>query len=131
MKLLWREWPRLREKIGKKKKKLLLLDFDGTLVGIDPAFEILDDEEATELQNTTGGSRYRNHGRPWSRHRIRRSKPPEQVAEFGALYEHAKREEGVVDFDDLVVYAANLFEDADREEAHGFQIERVVLELEP
>lgn len=34
MTLLWREWPRLRRLVIAKKKKLLLLDFDGTLVPI-------------------------------------------------------------------------------------------------
>jgi trehalose 6-phosphate phosphatase len=31
---LWAAWPRLRKKIKSTRKKLLLLDFDGTLVGI-------------------------------------------------------------------------------------------------
>jgi trehalose-phosphatase len=34
MKSLWKEWPRLKRRIGEAPRRLVLLDFDGTLVGI-------------------------------------------------------------------------------------------------
>ncbi len=36
MRLLWRDWPAIKKRLLSNKKKLLMLDFDGTLVSIAP-----------------------------------------------------------------------------------------------
>src|SRR5207245_2013953 len=51
-----------------------------------------------------------NHGSEWSRCRARREKPGQSIQEFGATYQALKQTEGVVDFDDLLVYTVQLFE---------------------
>ena len=81
----------------------------GRLVGIEPDFEVLDDEEQVELATRVARSAgVHNHRRQWGSQRLRTVLPKPAVAEFGAVYEEAKRQAGVVDFDDLIVYAAEL-----------------------
>jgi DNA helicase-2/ATP-dependent DNA helicase PcrA len=81
----------------------------GPLVGIEPDFELIDEDEQKELAREALGSDAGIEG--WSRARIRRLTPSPRVAEVGASYEEAKRAQNVVDFDDLVVYTAQLFEE--------------------
>jgi len=79
----------------------------GRAVGIEPDFELIDSEEQKEFARETLGSDTGLEG--WSRARIRLLSPSSRVADVGEAYEAAKREANVVDFDDLVVYAAELF----------------------
>jgi trehalose-phosphatase len=59
MKSLWLDWPKLKRKVRSSKKKLLLLDFDGTLVPIaqHPQDVVLDQRTAKAL-NDLGRSRF-------------------------------------------------------------------------
>lgn len=83
----------------------------GTLVGIDPDFQILDQEESEELgAQVAAGLGVMNRVESWGRTRCRRRTPGPALATFGAAYEDAKRAEGLVDFDDLVAYPAEILE---------------------
>jgi len=81
----------------------------GDLVGIDADFEILDQEErdefAAEVARTLGINN-RVHG--WSTGRLRQRDMGESLRSFGEAYEDAKRADGLVDFEDLVVYPARI-----------------------
>ncbi len=84
----------------------------GDLVGIDRDFEILEREDqerlAIEVSLSSGVGDLRQR---WSYLRLRRAEiSNEKVRRFGKLYEEYKRREHAVDFDDLIVYAADLFE---------------------
>lgn len=83
----------------------------GEAVGIEPDFELIDEDEQKELALQALGSDAGLEG--WGRARIRMVTPGARVAEFGAAFETAKREANVVDFDDLVVYTAQVFETND------------------
>jgi DNA helicase II / ATP-dependent DNA helicase PcrA len=88
-----------------------LLRSHGDLIGISPEFDIIDADEsalfAAEVAARTGmGDRHVT----WARRRRRRLEMSAPIAEFGEAYESAKRGEGIVDFDDLVVYPAELLE---------------------
>jgi len=82
----------------------------GTHVGIDPEFDVLDDSEQKQLAEVVSQrGNCQNHAKDWSTQRLRLKLPTAEVAKFGALFEEAKREEGVVNFDDLIVYTVKLF----------------------
>ena len=88
-----------------------LLRAHGDLVGVSPDFEVLDQDEQEEFAEEAarlGG--VHNRSRDWSKQRLRCLLPTRPVAEFGAAYEKAKRQAGVVDFDDLIVYTAALLQ---------------------
>lgn len=91
---------------------LRMLAAHGELVGAPKEFEILDDEEREAFIATLVHERGIANGYPrWSYLRLRRlnvSQPA--VAGFGAEYQRAKFEAGVLDFDDLVVLTADLLE---------------------
>lgn len=83
----------------------------GTLVGVEPDFQILDQEESEELGTQVATSLgVANRVESWGRTRRRRQTPGDALAAFGAAYEDAKRAEGLVDFDDLVVFPADILE---------------------
>jgi DNA helicase II / ATP-dependent DNA helicase PcrA len=90
-----------------------MLRAHGAAAGINPDFEILDAQDQDELANTAAlsirvaRSRLREK---WSSSRITREPPSREVRVFGEAYEALKRKEGVVDFDDLLVYSATLLE---------------------
>lgn len=90
-----------------------ILRAHGTVVGINPDFEILDSQDQDELANTAALSirvaRSKLRER-WSSSRITREPPSREILAFGEAYEALKRKEGVVDFDDLLVYSATLLE---------------------
>jgi DNA helicase II / ATP-dependent DNA helicase PcrA len=88
-----------------------LLRSHGDLIGISPEFDILDDEQAEELATEAARSAgLSNQRAAWGSARRRRLDASARVASFGEAYEAAKRAEVVVDFDDLVVYSAELLE---------------------
>jgi DNA helicase-2/ATP-dependent DNA helicase PcrA len=94
----------------------------GDLVGIDRDFEVLDNEERNEVaEEAAREANVSNRGTRWSYLRLRRQQPHEaEVIAFGRAYEHAKRGLRSLDFDDLVVYTADLFEHhPDVGEAYG------------
>ena len=81
----------------------------GHLVGIGRDFDILDMDErrdfAAEVASRAGVA---DRIGPWSFRRLRRQSMSQPIATFGNAYEEAKREEDLVDFDDLVVYPSML-----------------------
>jgi DNA helicase-2/ATP-dependent DNA helicase PcrA len=83
----------------------------GDLVGIGGEFDFLDEDSQKELAAEAAqeaGVRQRL-GR-WSYTRLRREEADPETAAFGEVFESAKRDLDVVDYDDLVVYTADLFE---------------------
>lgn len=79
----------------------------GELLGIAPDFEIIDPEEQKDFARgvAAGGVGLLDE---WADARVRSLEPGPAVASFGSAYEAAKRREGVVDFDDLVVCTAEI-----------------------
>lgn len=89
-----------------------VLHAHGDLVGVGREFETLDDEEREALsQEAALAAGVSDRYRRWSYLRLRRREAHEaEVVRFGQAYEAAKRDRGVLDFDDLIVYTADLFE---------------------
>lgn len=89
-----------------------LLRAHGDLIGVERDFEIPDDEEQEELQELAARrAGTANRERRWSYLRLRRLEVREnEVLRWADAYEEVKRDEGVLDFDDLVVYTADLLE---------------------
>jgi DNA helicase-2/ATP-dependent DNA helicase PcrA len=88
-----------------------VLKAHGDMLGIERDFEILSEEERKQFTtDLTAGADYGDRYTRWSYLRVR-GLPVEdpEVNAFGAAYEAAKRAERVVDFDDLVVSVADLF----------------------
>jgi superfamily I DNA/RNA helicase len=88
-----------------------LLRSQGRLIGIEPEFDILDDDEAA-LFGDRGGVERRRRQLPGGMGAFPAPEAPDtpRVLSFADGYEAAKRAEGVVDFDDLLVYSAELLE---------------------
>ena len=84
---------------------LKLLQAHGDLVGIAPSFELLDEEEGPALQREIASE---NVIRDYARLRLTGQKLSDELQEFSVVYEKRKREEGVLDFDDLIVFSARL-----------------------
>jgi superfamily I DNA/RNA helicase len=83
----------------------------GDLVGIEAEFDILDQEESEELaKEVAAGLGAPNRFTSWGAARRRRGTPGDALAAYGEAYEAAKRAEGLVDFDDLVFYPAEILE---------------------
>jgi len=84
----------------------------GDLVGIDREFEIPDDEEQADLQELAAErAGTTNRERRWSYLRLRRQEVREREAlRWAEVYEALKREQNLLDFDDLIVHTADLFE---------------------
>lgn len=84
----------------------------GDLIGVGRDFEIMDDAERTELiEEVARDAVVRDRYHRASYLRLRRRLPTEpDVLAFSSAYEQAKRDNNVVDFDDLVVYTADLFD---------------------
>lgn len=90
---------------------LTVLRSHGTHVGIDPDFEILDeDEQRLQAEVAAREAGCRNVARLYSNQRLRQQLAKTDVAAFSEAYESRKRQLGVVDFDDLIVYVARLFQ---------------------
>ena len=102
----------------------------GHLVGIERDFVILDDDERTALAAEVAADAGVPHREElWSRRRLRRENVSAPVAAFGEAFEGAKRAEGVVDFDDLVVYTATLLEEKENlAAAYGSRFSHVLVD---
>jgi len=103
----------------------------GDLLGLDREFEIPDDEEQGELQELAARrAGTSNRERRWSYLRLRRQQAHEsEVVRWAQAYEEQKREQRVFDFDDLVVYAADLFEQhAALAQAYGTQYPHLLVD---
>lgn len=110
---------------------LRVLRAHGDLIGIDRDFEVLDREDQNELaaevaRDAGTGGRLRR----WSYLRLRRQNVTEEsVAAFGDAYEAAKRAASLIDFDDLIVYTADLFEaHPDVAHAYGTQFRHLLVD---
>lgn len=89
-----------------------LLRAHGGLLGLTDDFEILDDDEqeliAGEAASAAGTT---DRSRRLSYLRLRRYEPQEsEVVRFASSYQALKEERNVLDFDDLLVFAAELLE---------------------
>jgi len=110
---------------------LRVLRSHGALVGIEPDFEILDRDEqetfAAEAAHAAGARAQRGR---WSYLRLRREDViDESVGAFGRAYEAAKRAARVVDFDDLIVYTADLLEQhGEIAEAYGTRFSHLLVD---
>jgi len=91
---------------------LSILKYHGALVGLEPEFVVLDsDEQAEVAQRAALEAGVPNALRAWSYARLRREVPEARTVErFGARFQALKLEEACVDFDDLIVNVAELFE---------------------
>lgn len=83
----------------------------GELVGVSQDFDFLDDGD----QQALAGEVALRLGIPerlrrWSYLRLRRMVAKESVLVFGEAFQEAKRDAGLVDYDDLVVFTADLLE---------------------
>lgn len=107
-----------------------LLRAHGDLVGLPREFEILDQEESNALalavssrEGIADASRQCGHAR------LRRLDVPKGAAAFGEAYQADKLREAVVDFDDLVVFAADLLERyPDVARAYGSRFRHVLVD---
>src|SRR6266498_589637 len=110
---------------------LRVLRSHGRLVGIESDFEILDREDqetfAAEAAHAAGARAQRGR---WSYLRLRREDViDESVGAFGRAYEAAKRAARVVDFDDLIVYTADLLEQhGEIAEAYGTRFSHLLVD---
>jgi DNA helicase-2/ATP-dependent DNA helicase PcrA len=84
----------------------------GDLVGISRDFEIMDGREARQLAMNvaTSNSMPSKLALQFGDTRLRRGRVSEELKRFGELYQAAKRKAAAVDFDDLVVGVADLFD---------------------
>ena len=92
---------------------LQVLHAHGDLLDVGRDFETIDDQSRSSLSEEVARhagttDRYRR----WSFLRLRRRTTRDQdLLRFGRAYEAAKREQHLVDFDDLIVCTATLFEE--------------------
>jgi len=107
-----------------------ILRSHGEELEIERDFIIIDQGDRAELADQAASeARVPNHADAWSRRRLRRQEISARVAAFGEAFEAVKRAEGVVDFDDLVVYAAQLLEtNAARAAAYGARFAHVLVD---
>ena len=89
-----------------------LLRAHGNLVGVPQDFLVLEEDEAKEIQVRAaagcGLEKPRRLADQWSRCRLRKSAIPALVQRFGAAYQALKQSEGVLDYDDMIVSAAQV-----------------------
>ena len=110
---------------------LRVLRSHGALVGIDPDFEILDrDEQEAFAAEAAHAAGVRARRVDWSHFRLRREVAGDaSVVAFGRAYEAAKRAARVVDFDDLIVYSADLLEHHDEiAETYGTRFSHLLID---
>jgi DNA helicase-2/ATP-dependent DNA helicase PcrA len=107
---------------------LSVLRSHGAHVGIAPDFAVLDEQELKELADTVAAQTGDYH-HAYSEQRLRQRLHTSDVAKFAALFERAKRTAGVVDFDDLVVYVAQLFrQKADIARAYATKYQHILID---
>lgn len=89
-----------------------ILRSHGVLVGINPEFEIADSDDQKDLVvQATARAGTKDWATRWGYLRVRRQPVEEEaVARWGAAYEELKRSDDLLDFDDLLVFTADLFE---------------------
>jgi DNA helicase-2/ATP-dependent DNA helicase PcrA len=80
----------------------------GKEADIPADFDIVEGEEAAEIARNIGGSD--SLMERWSDLRLRRSRMPRHLSEFGARFQAAKYEKHLLDFDDLIVLTAETLE---------------------
>ena len=80
----------------------------GKQVGLHDEFEIIDNDEQETLCLESGLDAEDLHS--WSFLRLRGLKPTAGLLAFGNAYQQAKLKSNVVDFDDLIIYTADLLE---------------------
>jgi DNA helicase II / ATP-dependent DNA helicase PcrA len=80
----------------------------GSQIGVGHEFEIIDDDEQKSLCQETGLDEHDLFS--WRFVRLRGLKPTPGLLSFGRAYQAAKLKRNVVDFDDLIVYTAELLE---------------------
>ena len=81
----------------------------GTECSIEQDFEIIDADEAKEVARVAAAAAgVSDRLSAWQFARMRCLTPNDATVAFGEAYEAAKRSEGVVDFDDLVVYPGTI-----------------------
>lgn len=109
---------------------LSVLRSHGTHVGINLDFDVLDEDERDNMAaQTAHAAGCVDHAKAWSSQRLRQQLPTAEVAKFGAAFEAAKRKEGVVDFDDLIVYAVRLFrEKPDIAKAYAVNYQHILID---
>lgn len=100
----------------------------GEHLGIAPDFEIIDPDDEKALARSVAAG-IPNRLTAWQHARKRALEPDEQTAVFGATYEAAKRAEGVVDFDDLVVATGRILsENPAIATAYGSRFQHVLVD---
>lgn len=83
----------------------------GDLVGVGDGFDFLDeDSQKTLADKVANDAGVRQRLRRWAYLRLRREETDPDTAAFGEAFEFAKRDADLVDYDDLVVYTADLLE---------------------
>jgi DNA helicase II / ATP-dependent DNA helicase PcrA len=110
---------------------LRMLRSHGELVGINREFEIPEDDEQGEIAELAAqGAGTSNRARRWSYLRLRRYEVREsEVLQWAEAYEDLKRQRSVLDFDDLIVLTADLFEQqATVAEAYGTQYQHLLVD---
>jgi DNA helicase II / ATP-dependent DNA helicase PcrA len=110
---------------------LRILRSHGEHVGIEPDFEILDrDEQDTFAAEAAHEAGVRAQRGRWSYLRLRREAVvDDSLAAFGRVYEAAKRAAHVVDFDDLIVYTADLLKKhSEIAEAYGTRFSHLLVD---
>ena len=107
-----------------------ILRAHGPEVGIPREFTVLDPSDrstiAASVAATTG---LPDMSDQWSGTRVRLREPTALVGRYGEAFEAEKRRLGVVDFDDLVAYAAQLFlEHAEIAEVYGKRFSHLLID---
>ena len=107
---------------------LSILRSHGAHVGIASEFDVLDELEQSDLAATIA-AQAGDHHRAYSEGRLRQRLHTSAVARFGTSFEEAKRKAGVVDFDDLIVYVAQLFrQNADIAKAYATKYQHILID---
>jgi DNA helicase-2/ATP-dependent DNA helicase PcrA len=107
-----------------------MLKSHGDLLGIGKDFDFLDEEDQTDLAKQVAAEyRVPDRLRRWSYLRVRRQEPDPRTAAFGEIFEAAKRELNVLDYEDLIVYAAEILEgNPDLLDAYGHRYRHVLVD---
>lgn len=89
-----------------------LLRAHGNLIGVPQDFVVLEEDEAKDIQVRAaaqcGLDKAKRLADQWSRSRLRKAAAPAHVARFGQAYQALKRQDGGLDYDDMIISAAAL-----------------------